>query len=90
MWLWASIEHINEIESMTLTHEIDQDEIRAGIEKLAPLSIYIQIRQIAITFSKSINEVRKWKYSECFTELVTQKRLSDYEKELFEIKRKKD
>ena len=89
-YLKSEIERINEIESLTLSFEPEEDEIRAGIDILAPFGIYLQLRQIALTFHKSIYEIRKWKYADCFTELVCQKKISEFEKNLFEIRRKKD
>jgi hypothetical protein len=89
-YLKSEIERINDIESIVLTHDVDEDEIRAGIEELSQFGIYMQLRQIALTFHKSINEIKHWKYDECFTELVVQKKLSEYQENLFEIKKKKD
>jgi hypothetical protein len=79
------IERISKVEAIALSHESTDEEVRAGIEDFEPLGNYLQFRQLAITFSKSIDEVRAWPYELCFTELVAQKKLNDYEKRYTKI-----
>jgi hypothetical protein len=86
-YLLSEIDRINEIESETLSHDLTADEVNAGIESLAELGIYLQIRSLTggdITKNESI---RNMKYEDCFLELITQKRLDDYSRALIKIQK---
>lgn len=86
-YIKKEIERITEIEDMLLAYTPDDDEVRAGIENLSELGSYLQFRQIAQSLNLTIDQVKEMRYDEGFLELVTQKRLSDYERELVRIKR---
>ena len=88
-YLVTEIERLIELERRELSHAPTSEEINAGIEDLGYLSIYLQMRSIATTFSKSIEEIRAWTYEACFTELVASKRLYEYDRRLIEIRRPK-
>ncbi|MCK9281336.1 MAG: hypothetical protein M0P71_11990 [Melioribacteraceae bacterium] len=89
-YILSEIERITEIESIVLKYEATDEEIQAGIDKLGILGIYMQIRSLTKGDITKNDEVRSMRYDEAFTELVAQKMLSDYEKELIKIMSKRN
>lgn len=90
-FLISEIKRINEIEEMLLTGTVKNDLIEAGMDELNELGVYLQIRQLALTFHLTIEQVKQMKYDDCLLELVTQKRLSDFEDRVNELRKiKKD
>lgn len=90
-YLIEEIKNICEVENALLTGAIREELFEAGIDELNELGVYLQIRQIALTFHITIEQARTMKYEDCLLELITQKRLADLENRLLEIrKRKKD
>lgn len=87
-YILSEIERISEIESIALKYEATDEEIQAGIDRLGVLGIYMQIRSLTKGDITKNEMVRNMKYSDAFVELVTQKMLSDYEKELVKIRSK--
>lgn len=85
-FLANQIDFINTIESEKLTSDnISADEVEAGIDELSELGIYLQIRELTGGDVTKNEAVRNTKYEDCFVELVTQKRLADYQRELRRI-----
>lgn len=85
-YILESIKQIIEVENISLSHEPDADEEQAGMGLFDGLGVYLQIRSIATTFHIEPQKVREWKYSDAFVEMVTAKRLSDYERNLHKIR----
>lgn len=81
----SEIQRIIEIESIALEYAPDNKEVRAGINKLDDLAIYLQIRSIAQELNMTIKQVKDMKYEEAFVELVAQSRLADYSKKYMKI-----
>lgn len=81
------IDLITSIEMETLSYTPTNEEKQAGIDELDVLGVYLQIRKIAITLHYTIDQVKNMQYDEAFLELVTQKKLSDYEAELSRVYR---
>lgn len=88
-YLIAEISRVNKIESELLSGLVKPDEIEAGIEELNSLGIYLQLRQIALTFHTTIEQAKAMPYNDCFLELVTQKKLKDFESSLIAIRSRK-
>lgn len=86
-YIQGEIERITEIEAITLAYTPTDDEVRAGIDRLAPLGMYLQFRSIAKSLGYSIDQVKAMRYDEAFLELTTQKLLSEYETEIARIHR---
>jgi hypothetical protein len=87
-YLIKEISRVNEIEGELLASSINSDEAQAGIDDLADLGIYLQHRQLALTFHQTIRWVEEQPYNDMILELVTQKRLNDYERNLWNIRNK--
>lgn len=85
----SEIDRIIEIENIALAYKATDEEKKAGIDILSKLGVYLQFRNIAQAINLTINEVKNMPYLEAFTELVTQKRLNDYEIELTKIRSRK-
>jgi hypothetical protein len=86
-YLINQVRDINENESKLLAGDgITDEQIEAGIEDLNDLSIYLQKRDIAMRFSKSIKEIEFWPYTTCLLEMVTAKKIRDYEERLTSIR----
>ena len=79
------IDRISDIEMQALSYYPTDEEVRAGIGSLDVLGVYLQIRKIALTLHYSIEQVKEMRYDEAFLELVTEKKLSEYESELTKI-----
>lgn len=77
---------ISEVESIALAYIATDEERRAGIEKLSDLGAYLQFRSVAQSLHMTIDQVRDMKYEDAFLELVAQKMLSDYDRELYRIR----
>jgi len=86
-YIQGEIERISEIESITLAYTPTDEEVRAGIDKLGALGVYLQFRSIATALKYSIDQVKAMRYDEAFLELTTQKLLSEYESEIARIHR---
>lgn len=85
-YLIEQIENINNAELLTLGSDgVSDDQINAGIDELNKLGSYLQKRTIAEKFGQRPADVGKWSYYECYLELLTQKRLNDYERRMIEI-----
>ena len=89
-YITSEINRISEIEDIALAYYPTDEEKQAGIDKLSSLGIYLQIRNIAISLNMTIDQVKNIPYTEGFLELVTQKKLSDYENSLIKIRQRKD
>lgn len=89
-YMISEIERITEIELLTLAgNNATDEELEAGIENLNPLGVYLQIRELTNGDITKNEQIRSIPYEDCFIELVTKKRLNDYEKNLFEIRQRK-
>ena len=88
-YIQDEIERITEIEMAVLSYTPTPEEKEAGIDNLDILGVYLQIRKIALTLHYSIEQVKAMRYDEAFLELVTQKKLSEYESELNKVYRNK-
>lgn len=83
-FLIQEVSRINDIEKDLLSSPAKAEYVEAGIEDLNQLGIYLQLRQIATTFHMTVDEVKAMPYNDAFLELVTQKRISDFESRLQE------
>jgi hypothetical protein len=88
-YIVVEIQRIINIENIALAYYATNEEKTAGIDKLNGLGIYLQFRNIAREINLTIDQVKAMPYLEAFTELVTQKKIHDYEKELIRIRSKK-
>ncbi len=88
-YLVKEISRINEVEKELLSGAVKAEYIEAGIEELNQLGVYLQIRQIAITLHYSIEQVKAMPYNDALLELITQKRISDFESRLQENRMRK-
>lgn len=84
-YLVSEIIRLSEIESIALAHEPSDDEERAGMDRFKDLGVYLQIRSLTGGDVTKNELVRSMKYEDCFVELVTQKALKDYDRELTKI-----
>jgi hypothetical protein len=80
-----AIEGINHIESEALKHEPTPDELRAGLDRFAPLGVYMQIRQLTGNDVTKNEAVRSLPYNHCFNELYARKQVSDYQDAMNDI-----
>lgn len=76
----VEIQRINTIENISLSHTATSDEEVAGIEDLADLGSYLQLRELANEDILKIEAIGKLKYSDCLLELIARKRIYDYRK----------
>lgn len=88
-YIQGEIERITDIEMAALSYTPTNEEKEAGIDNLDILGVYLQIRKIALTLRYSIEQVKAMRYDEAFLELVTQKKLSEYESELSKVYKNK-
>lgn len=88
-YLIQQIGSINEIEKELLSGSVKNEFIEAGIDELNELGIYLQIRQIAITLHYSIDQVKAMPYNEALLELITQKRIADFEERVMNARKLK-
>lgn len=88
-YLESQVAEINTNEALMLGGEgIDEDQENAGIESLNVLGWRLQAYNLALTFPCGYTEdVKKRPYDECILDLYTAKVLSNYQKNLMEIKR---
>lgn len=89
-YIITEIERINEIEKIVFSHESTPEEEEAGMELFDDLGVYLQIRSLTGGDITKNELVRSMKYEDAFIELVTQKRLSEYQKRLNEIYKRKN
>lgn len=85
-YITSEVDRITEIEHITLAYTPTDQEVRAGIDKLGVLGVYMQFRSIAQSLGVTIEQVKQMRYDEAFLELTTQKMLSEYEVELGRIR----
>lgn len=87
-FLVSEMEQLIEIERIALASQLESDEEEADTGELRDFGIYLQLRKLAVTFNTTIYEIKKWPYEDCFTELVADKRIYEYNKRLSEIRRR--
>ena len=87
-YIISEINRISEIESIALAYYPTNEEKQAGIDKLSALGSYLQFRNIAKEINLTIDQVKNIPYAEGFLELVTQKKLSDYDSSLIKIRQR--
>jgi len=83
-YIIKEIESIVSVEEIELAYASTEDDDNAGIGNFEGLGIYLQIRSLTggdVTKNKAVLEMP---YEDCFLELVTRKRIYDFE----ELKRK--
>lgn len=88
-YLINEIDRITEIENIALSHIATSEELEAGINELSSLGSYLQFRSLTGGDVTKLEHIRNLKYELCFTELVTQRKLSDYDEKLFDIRSKR-
>lgn len=87
-YIVEEIQRITEIESKVLGHTTTAEEKNAGIEELNELGYYLQLRSLACEDITKIDKVKELQYELCFTELVAQKRIFEYQERLYKLKSK--
>ncbi|MGL6120344.1 MAG: hypothetical protein ACRC0V_07535 [Fusobacteriaceae bacterium] len=85
-YLTNEAEKIRTIE-MELQYEPTGKEYAAGIEELNKFDYYLQIRQLANNDITKIQIVEKLPYHLCYTELLAQKELNIFEKNLIKLQK---
>ena len=86
-YIMNEIDRISEIEFQTLNYIPTDRELQAGIDELSTLGAYLQFRSIARALNLTIDQVKSMRYDEAFLELVTQKRISDFESRLRKLEK---
>lgn len=84
------INNINKIESNGLGHIATSDEKEAGIDRFKDFGQYLQLRKLALNDITKIEQIKKMKYKHCFAELVIDKMISDFDKDLSDIRNRRN
>lgn len=84
-YLIEQLINIIKVEREVLSHDANEDEERAGLERFENIGIYLQLRSVAITFNTTPQHIKEWTYSELLAEMFTAKQVSDYQREYNKI-----
>lgn len=82
------ITEIARIESIALAYEPEDDEKQAGIDELNVFGVYAQMLSVATGDPLKVEQVKKMKYEDAFVFLCYQKKKSDFERRLMELRNK--
>jgi hypothetical protein len=85
-YLCEQIRNICAVEREALVRKPTIKEVKAGLDRFNRYGSWPQLYSIATTFGKSIQEVRRWSYNECFVILCYQKDYSEYQTDFLKVK----
>jgi len=89
LYLRQEIERITKLESSNLGHKASIEEEQAGIEVFDKYRSFLQFDHLTKGNIIKINDIRKIKYSICFTKLMLDADRSEFDNKLFNIRNKK-
>lgn len=85
-YIVKGISEINDAERLSLVEDSEPEEDIAADGLFDGLGVYLQIRKLTGGDVTKYDKVRDRPYSLCFTELYTQKKINEFQKNLFRLR----
>ena len=87
VYLINAMEELIYVEEKALSSSLSSDEESAGMDDFDGFGIELQFRNLTGGDVTKKDDVRNIPYEDCFVELVLQKKISDYERRLMNIRK---